>query len=246
MKFSQYSNRSLTEIKDRYKSYIKQIIDFFNDTIQAFKLKQKDLVEIKDSITDPSNQEKFNEVWSAIGKLNLQRREFYNMIHINLFTNFEAFNKDFFLKVYFSKPELLLKKSAALQKGEKDRMLEFRDILKYSTYEEIIFHMAYEQVDNYGRLNIDGINNELKNKFKLDLTKDFDDWEDIKEKYYRRNVVVHNKSQVSKLYNDKTGKNERIGSKLRNNPKYIRSIRNNLDRYIDFIYDRITAKLGIS
>lgn len=245
MKYSQYGNRSLTDIKDRYKSYIKQIIGFLSDTLQAFKLKQEDLVEIKDNITDHTNQEKFEEVWSALGKLNLQRRAFYDMVHINLITYFEAFNKDFFLKVYLSKPKLLLKKNKAIKKGEKDKMLDYREILNLSTYEEIVFHMAYEQVESYGHLNIDKLNDELVNKFDLDLSKNFDAWEELRENYYRRNVVVHNKSQVSKIYADKMGCPEEIGHGLRNNPKYIRGIRSNLDKYIDFIYDTITTKLNI-
>ena len=50
MKFSQYGHRSLTEIRTMYKSYIKQINEFFNETLEAFKLKQEDLVKIRNSI----------------------------------------------------------------------------------------------------------------------------------------------------------------------------------------------------
>ncbi len=96
-----------------------------------------------------------------------------------------------------------------------------KDFIKNLTsYEEIIFHIDYEQLDNYGHLDIDKLNNELKNRFGLDLSKDFNAWEDLRENYYRRNVIVHNKFQVSKIYNDKMSKNEGIGSKLKNNPNY--------------------------
>ena len=94
MKFSQYGRISLNDIRARYKSYIKQIIDFLNETLKVFELKQIDLVEIKNSISEKSNMEEFNKIWSSIGKLNLQRRAFLNIIHINLFAYFEAFNKD--------------------------------------------------------------------------------------------------------------------------------------------------------
>lgn len=244
MKYSQYGNRALAEIKQRYKSYIKQIIDFFNDTIQAFKLKQDDLVEIKDSITNTGNQERFEEVWSAIGKLNLQRREFYNMVHINLFTYFEAFNKDFFLKVFLSNPKALLKKSEGLHRGQQDRSLKYSEILELSSYDEIKFHMAYNQVNNYGYLDIDDFNKELVNKFNIDL-RDFNAWEDLRENYYRRNAIVHNKSRISPLYADKMNCWENMGRGLRNSPKYIRSIKNTLDLYLDFIYDKITTKFNI-
>ncbi len=249
MKYTQYGNRSLVDIKDRYKSYIKQILDFFNDIIETFAVKQEDLVRIKDSISDSiidtSNQEKFNNIWSAIGKLNLQRREFYNMVHMTLFAYFEAFNKDFLLKVYLLKPELLLKSSKALEKGEKDKSLDYRTLIDLTNYEEIIFHIANKQVDNYGRFDIDDLNEEFKKKFKFDIGKDLDVWEDLRENYYRRNVVVHNKGLISELYNDKMGKNERIGSKLRTNPKYIIAMGDNLYKYIDYLHDNITSKLKI-
>jgi len=246
MKLSQYGRISLIDIRARYISYIKQIIEFLNDTLQVFELKQNDLVEIKDNITIDSNQEKFEKVWSAIGKLNLQRRSFYDMIHISLFSYFEAFNKDFFLEVFLSNPESLLKSSEAIQKGETDKILSYREILELSNYEEIIFHMAYKQVEKYGHLDIDKFNRELKSKFNIDLSKEFVSWEEFRENYYKRNAIVHNKSRISNLYALKIGNKEKIGSKLRNNPDYIRNIRINLDKYIDFIYDKITTKFGLS
>lgn len=242
MKFSQYGRRSLTDIKSRYKSYTKKMIDFLNETIVAFKLKQIDIVNIENSISDRTNKEELRKVGDAIGKLNLQRRTFLNMIHVNLFAYFEAFNKDFFLEVYLSKPESLLKTSKAIKKGEKDKALSYRKILEVSTYEEIIFHMAYKQIDNYGRLNIDDLNKELDNKFNTKLSKDFNAWKELRENYYRRNVIVHNKSQISEIYAFKMDCVEKIGQRLKNTPEYIINVKNNIDKYIDFIYENISMK----
>ncbi len=35
--------------------------------------------------------------------------------------------------------------SKAIKKREKDKILNYREILEFSTYDEIIFHMAYKQ-----------------------------------------------------------------------------------------------------
>lgn len=241
MKLSQYGRISLIDIRTRYKSYIKQIIDFLNDTLGVFELKQIDLVKIKNYLSEKSSLEEFNKVWSPIGKLNLQRRAFLNMIHVNLFTYFEAFNKDFFLEVFLSNPKYLLKSSEAKKKGESDKILDYKEILDFSSYEEIIFHMSYRQVEKYAHLNIDKFNIELKSKFDIDLIINFKNWDELRENYYRRNVVVHNKSRISKIYALKMNCEDEIGHGLRSNSNYIKSIGNNIDKYIDFIYGKITA-----
>ncbi|MHA1489925.1 MAG: hypothetical protein ACTSRI_09735 [Promethearchaeota archaeon] len=64
----------------------------------------------------------------------------------------------------------------------------------------------------------------------------------MRENYYRRNAIVHNKSQVSHLYASKMDCVENIGLKLRNNPEYVRNVRNNINKYIDFIYNNISVK----
>lgn len=246
MKLSQYGRISLIDIRTRYKSYIKQIIDYLNDTLGVFELKQIDLVKIKNNLSEKSSLEEFNKVWSPIGKLTLQRRAFLNMIHVNLFTYFEAFNKDFFLEVFLSNPKSLLKNSEAKKKGESDKILDYREILDFSTYEEIIFHMSYKQVEKYAYLNIDRFNRELKSKFDIDLSINFKNWDELRENYYRRNVVVHNKSRISKIYAFKMNCEDEIEHGLRSNPNYIKSVGNNIDKYIDFIYDKITAKFKLS
>lgn len=38
---------------------------------------------------------------------------------------------------------------------------------------------------------------------------------------------------------------ENIGKGLRNPPIYIRNLRNNIDKYIDFIYDNISMKYSL-
>ena len=230
MKLSQYGRISLIDIRTRYKSYIKQIIDFLNDTLGMFELKQIDLVKIKNNLSEKSSLEEFNKVWSPIGKLTLQRRAFLNMIHVNLFTYFEAFNKDFFLEVFLSNPKSLLKSSVAKKKGESDKILDYKKILDFSTYEEIIFHMSYKQVEKYAHLNIDKFNSELKSKFDIDLTINFKNWDELRENYYRRNVVVHNKSRISKIYAFKMNCEDEIGHGLRSNSNYIKSVGNNIDK----------------
>ncbi len=242
MKLSQYGRISLNEIRVRYKSYIKQIIDFLNDTLGVFELKQIDLVKIKNDLSEKSSLEEFNKVWSPIGKLTLQRRAFLNMIHVNLFSYFEAFNKDFFLEVFLSNPKSLLKSLEAKKKGESDKILNYKEILDFSTYEEIIFHMSYKQVEKYAHLDIDKFNKELISKFNIDLSKNFENWDELRENYYRRNAIVHNKSRISKIYAFKMNCEKNIEHGLRNDPKYIRNIRNNIDKYIDFIYDKISTK----
>lgn len=86
-----------------------------------------------------------------------------------------------------------------------DVSLRFEDVFDDKKIDELRGDLAYQKADDIIRKGIDGISNNLKKIFKLDLQKN-DDFQAFKEIFYRRNILVHNQGQIDKVYLEKTKK----------------------------------------
>ena len=156
---------------------------------------------------------------------------------ITFFSLFEAFNKDYFQELYCSKPYLMKSK-------KKEVNMEY--LLEFTNMEDLHRSLSLKEIEGFGYLNIDEIAALLFKKFKIDLKKDLKCWSNLRESYYRRNLIVHTDGKVSKTYREKCslGKNQ-LDQVLPCDIEYVWKCHDNLRSYIDFINDSIRQKFHL-
>ena len=113
------------------------------------------------------------------------------MVAVNLKILFEAFNKDFLLEIYQYKPDLL---------KDKNVILNSIQILNFNSKKDIIHFLARRKINLIGRKGIEWLNKRIKNITHTDMSKNFPEWEDLKEFYDLRNEIVHNQSILPEKY----------------------------------------------
>jgi len=170
----------LEELQEIY-SFQKEVYKFFTKTYSNHL--DKDHLSFK--------------IFKEIDKhfLGERNNQLFKMIIVSCLSIFEAFNKDFFRDLYTFKPEYL--------KRKKKVNLSYEELIEFNSMETLYEGLARRKVDKYGRMSIEEFAEELEKKYKFDLTKDFTKWKALKENYYRRNIIVHNKGDISKDYTKK-------------------------------------------
>lgn len=160
------------------------------------------------------------------------------MTLIYLFAIFEAFNKDFFFKLYLSKPELMKRDQ---------KQISYREALDFTSLEELHKTIAEREVDKIGRIDVDELAKMLKNKFNINLEEDFKYWNVLRENYYRRNIVVHNNVKISEVYLKKMNlPAEKLNQELDIDPGYVHFCSYNIGAYLDYIFNKIKDKFNLN
>ncbi|MFX1344264.1 MAG: hypothetical protein ACFFBC_14425 [Promethearchaeota archaeon] len=162
----------------------------------------------------------------------------FKMVLMSLFGLFEAFNKDFFTSLLSVKSECM---------KTKDKKLNYEEILSHNSFEELHHFIALQETDMFGRNDIDYLAKFLKKKFKIEIISEFKDWEKLRESYYRRNVVVHNRSKVSNDYINKInnyGPTD-LNKELKVTYEYIEQCHDYIWNYIEWIFKEIIQKFKL-
>jgi len=139
-----------------------------------------------------------------------------NMFLVYLVTEFESFLSEILSVLYKKNPELLIKEDS----------IKYSDLKKFTSIAEIIDFMIDEKAkikgNNYKIINqnIDEIKNYFLNNFGIDFSKSVD-WKVFRERFYRRNIIVHNSGFADDYYRDKTG--EKIKGELEISEEYIQT-----------------------
>jgi len=157
---------------------------------------------------------------------------------IYFFSLFEAFNKDFFQTLFKFKPELM---------KTKDKHLNYEELLDFSDIDELYECIIQEEINNLGYLDIDQIADTLMDKFKINLKEDFEYWKQLRENYYRRNIIVHNDGKISEIYLRKMllGKDQ-LNVQLNCDIEYVWKCHNIITSYINFIDESIRKKFDLN
>ncbi|MCG3225520.1 MAG: hypothetical protein H7645_01265 [Candidatus Heimdallarchaeota archaeon] len=128
---------------------------------------------------------------------------------------------------------------------KRSKSIDYETLFDFENLEDIRFHIAAREVENIGYMNIDEIKDYLKNIFNISLNK-MKDWEDFRENYFRRNVIVHNNSRISEIYvRNLKLPNERIGEILYSDLEYAEKCIINTLSCIYFIKNQIEEKLKL-
>ncbi len=183
---------------------------------------------------DASWSKLFNDLDKRL--LGEKNNQLFKMIIVSCMSILEAFNKDFFITLYTLRPENL--------KREEMVDFNFRELIEFSSMEAIYKELARRKVGQFGRKSIDKLVEELNKKHKLNLIKNFKKWSALREKYYRRNIIIHNRGRVSKDYIEKIkGYNDTdIGKELDLSFDYVEDCISNVWEYIVFIFEKIGNK----
>lgn len=160
-----------------------------------------------------------------------------NMSVIYLFSIFEAFNKDFFREILLERPEIMKSKT---------KNINYEEIINLASIQEIHKWLVTKEIDGIGYMNIDDFGNFLKNKFNIDL-KEYPYWDELREQYYRRNIIVHNSGKISELYIDKMSLNlSDIGKKLEVDFDYIQNCFLKIHDALTYIASKVFEKFKLS
>jgi len=115
---------------------------------------------------------------------------------VYLITFFESFLEDILRTTFERRPECL-SSSKTITAGE----IVEKTILK----ESVLDILVKKEIDDVMRSDIEQINQYFLKKFKIDLSKLSFNWNESKERFYRRNIILHNLGIINNEYRQKTG-----------------------------------------
>ncbi len=111
------------------------------------------------------------------------------MCLIYLISNFEEFLKNVLSVVFTSKPEAL----------KSTKQISVEEVINSGTMPELLEKIIEHEVNDILDEGIDKYEKFLEDRFGVPLSTD-SDWTKFKEKFYRRNLLVHNNGIVNKKY----------------------------------------------
>ena len=209
---------SIKAIKDKSKPVFSNSRDYVQEIIPGDKLEK----------IDYQINQKPETIKNHILKMGL----------IYFFTLFEAFNKDYFQELFVFKPDLM--------KG-KDKKVDLDDILHLKNIDDLLKSLSQNQGDRFGYIDIDEFARFILKKFKVDLKNKLDCWSNLRESYYRRNIIVHNDGKISEVYLKKLSLgNDRLNEELNCDIECIWKLHYDIQAYMDFIDDSIRKRFNLN
>lgn len=161
-----------------------------------------------------------------------------NMTLVYLMALFEGFNKKFFQTLLINKPE---------QMKSRKKKINYEKLVEFASIEKLHKYLAEEITDKLGYKDIDKFNNFLLKQYTINLDKEFENWEALRDNYYRRNIIVHNNGRISELCIKKLKISpDLLNSKPIMNIDYLVGASNNLKSYMDFIFITIKEKFKLN
>lgn len=114
---------------------------------------------------------------------------------IYLITQFESFLGKM-LEISFSKkPEILISSK---------KSMTFEELLRFENIEGIKQQILEKETSSIINQDIEDINRCFRQNFDLDFSQ-FVNWRTFKERFYRRNILIHNSGKTNRIYRLKTG-----------------------------------------
>ena len=160
-----------------------------------------------------------------------------NMTLVYLMALFEGFNKKFFLALLMNKPE---------QMKSRKKTINFEKLVEFDSLENLHKYLAEKITNKLGYKDIDKFKNFLSEQYNINLDKEFESWEALRDNYYRRNIIVHNHGRISELCIKKLNISpDLLNSKPIMNIDYLAEASNNLKSYMDFIFITIKEKFNL-
>lgn len=91
--------------------------------------------------------------------------------------------------------------------------MTFEELTKFKDINEAKREITEREITSVIGKDIKDINKYFEQKFNIDLSR-FTSWKKFKERFYRRNIIIHRSGRADKIYRLKTGykgKDEQMG-----------------------------------
>lgn len=111
------------------------------------------------------------------------------MVLIHLFSYLEALLTDYLATIYLHRPSMM----AGAGKIDIELALSFKSMKKMKE------RLAQRESRKISYGNIDDFDKYFRDKFNLDI-RTFSGWQELREAYFRRNVIVHNQGRINEQY----------------------------------------------
>jgi hypothetical protein len=184
----------LRAIKDRsYAENLGKTFRSLKEITDAFNENDAKTAYVK---IDPKTQ-KF--LWDFLCSAGLYRKKqvklVRNMSLVYLVAEFESFLRKILETTFLKKPEILASSQKTITV---EKLVKFKDIAGARQ------HIIEKETSYIPSLDIEEMGKYIEQKFSMEIFH-FDEWTKFKERFYRRNILIHNSGMVDHHYRLKTG-----------------------------------------
>lgn len=216
-----------TELTSEQQNYVDKIDTFqkkyyeTNDNKERNKLIRNIYGEIKNPFA--------GTYFSILAERKSGNEILFHMLLSFYVTYVDTFHKDLLYKIFVHRKNML----------KSDRKITYQEVVDVKSAKSLIELLAQKEVDKIGYKSIEDFSEYFERKMEIKLT-DFKEWDSLKEIFYRRNLVVHNKAITNEIYCKKTGY-EKVGDDLDLDVAYMSKSINIFRDYLDYL----AATLGM-
>jgi len=155
----------------------------------------------------------------------------YDMTLTHAIAILEAFLHDFLAAIFTQRSKTLKSEHTA----------SYKEILSFPSMRALTDYLADTRVEKILSEDIDKVAGKLQELFSIDIAR-FHDFNVIREAFYRRHVVVHNKGITDKKYCEKIP-NSQVDVKLSTNYKYLATLFAAIAQFIDYLDEHFSRKM---
>lgn len=249
----------LKNTNSQYKGELKLILDFVNTTEKSLTRKQnrkpkvtlddsdkEDLNKLVDFLKDVTSSEskeaksislKSGEIGKIINNfvVPMKHRDFLTEMTLSYLISYqEAMLKDYLFNI-------LTNRKSSLKGNNK---ITYDEALNFASIKSLVVHLAKKEVDQLGYGSIDDVAKYFTDKFNVKFS-DFDNWDEVVEASFRRNLVIHNKGITNEIYCKRTDfkkRNHRIGVDI----DYVASVAENLIQFNEYCFNAFKTKFKLA
>lgn len=174
---------------------------------------QKDFMKIIRLITEPVEEPKVEESSIAFASVSEETQnlvleaveppllssrfnEFIrDMSLVYLIAGFESFLQKVLEISFQRKPEIL---------SSSQKSITFEELVKFNNINDARQQIVEKEILSIINQDIENINRYFEQKFNVKFSQ-FTKWKKFKERFYRRNILIHNSGRTNRLYRLKTG-----------------------------------------
>lgn len=182
----------VAKLKNKSGNQFDELVEFLESSLESGKAsKGSGYVMPVTEKTGALVQEAFDAVISPT----LFNEFIRDMSLVYLVAEFESFLQDILRTTFQRRPE-------ALASSEKSITIE--ELIKFKDIKNVRQRIMEKEIQSVVNQDLGFIEAYLERKFRLKLP-EFDSWKKFKERFYRRNIIIHNSGKVNRLYRQKTG-----------------------------------------
>ena len=189
-----YLDKRLKEVDKKTKTEFEELIQLFRKSLERKPLKSEELISAIKS---------FSERAQVLFIDHIQNLTFYY--------KFNQFIRDMSLVYLIAEIESFLQKTLEISFQKNPAILmtcqksvTYEELLKFENINDARQQIIDKEILSIVNQDIEDINKYFEQRFKVEISR-FVNWEKFKERFYRRNILVHNLGMPNRFYRLKTG-----------------------------------------